>query len=340
VLEPVYDSYVPAVELAGDGPCAPRSLPPATGRTGRPSGPRVAAHPHDPGEQPAQPTGSVFTRSDLDAWPDWSADRHRGPLRRGLRAHRLRRGSARERVRSSRAGRPLLRGGLLRKTFHVTGWKVGWALAPRELMAEFRKVHQFVVFTVNTPVQLALADFMSDPAGGSSCRPSTSASATSSGPGSRRRASIPSPAPDLLPAGELRPAGDEPDTLWPSGSRARSASPPSRSRPSSPTAARTGCCASASPSRTRPWSGPASGSRRSPELDLAPQEPLQAPGATTVAFSASTSAPRRRSPSASLRWQARRLPRLARAFREAGEGRRRRARDSRSGTVPRILVVT
>ncbi len=49
------------------------------------------------------------------------------------------------------------------KTFHVTGWKVGWALAPRELMAEFRKVHQFVVFTVNTPVQLALADYMADP---------------------------------------------------------------------------------------------------------------------------------------------------------------------------------
>jgi methionine aminotransferase len=44
------------------------------------------------------------------------------------------------------------------KTFHVTGWKVGWALAPRALMEEFRKVHQFVTFTVNTPVQLGLAD--------------------------------------------------------------------------------------------------------------------------------------------------------------------------------------
>jgi len=48
------------------------------------------------------------------------------------------------------------------KTYHVTGWKVGYVLAPRELMAEFRKVHQFNVFAVNTPVQLALADYMAD----------------------------------------------------------------------------------------------------------------------------------------------------------------------------------
>jgi methionine aminotransferase len=48
------------------------------------------------------------------------------------------------------------------KTYHVTGWKVGYVLAPRELMLEFRRVHQFVVFTVNTPVQLALAEYMAD----------------------------------------------------------------------------------------------------------------------------------------------------------------------------------
>lgn len=49
------------------------------------------------------------------------------------------------------------------KTYHVTGWKVGHVLAPAALMAEFRKVHQFNVFTVATPLQLALADYMSDP---------------------------------------------------------------------------------------------------------------------------------------------------------------------------------
>lgn len=50
------------------------------------------------------------------------------------------------------------------KTYHITGWKVGHVAGPAELMAEFRKVHQFNVFTVNTPVQLALADYMSEPA--------------------------------------------------------------------------------------------------------------------------------------------------------------------------------
>ena len=50
------------------------------------------------------------------------------------------------------------------KVFHVTGWKMGYVLAPKELMAEYRKVHQFNVFTVNTPVQYGLAAYMADPA--------------------------------------------------------------------------------------------------------------------------------------------------------------------------------
>jgi methionine aminotransferase len=49
------------------------------------------------------------------------------------------------------------------KVFHATGWKMGYALAPRELMNEFRKVHQFNVFSVNTPVQHALAEYLKDP---------------------------------------------------------------------------------------------------------------------------------------------------------------------------------
>ena len=46
------------------------------------------------------------------------------------------------------------------KTYHATGWKVGYCMAPAELSAEFRKVHQFTTFAVNTPVQHALADFL------------------------------------------------------------------------------------------------------------------------------------------------------------------------------------
>ena len=46
------------------------------------------------------------------------------------------------------------------KTYHVTGWKIGYCVAPAPLSAEFRKVHQFVTFTSNTPVQHGLADFL------------------------------------------------------------------------------------------------------------------------------------------------------------------------------------
>jgi len=46
------------------------------------------------------------------------------------------------------------------KTFHVTGWKVGYCLAPENLMKEFRKIHQFNAFSVNTPVQYAIAEYL------------------------------------------------------------------------------------------------------------------------------------------------------------------------------------
>ncbi|AUC82747.1 methionine aminotransferase [Lacinutrix sp. Bg11-31] len=49
------------------------------------------------------------------------------------------------------------------KTFHNTGWKVGYCCAPKELMDEFKKVHQFNVFSVNHPTQKALADYLKDP---------------------------------------------------------------------------------------------------------------------------------------------------------------------------------
>ena len=49
------------------------------------------------------------------------------------------------------------------KTFHATGWKVGYAVAPKEITREIRKAHQFITFSVNTPVQLALAEYMTNP---------------------------------------------------------------------------------------------------------------------------------------------------------------------------------
>jgi methionine transaminase len=48
------------------------------------------------------------------------------------------------------------------KTFHATGWKTGYCIAPANLMSEFRKVHQYLVFAVNTSIQHAMADFLKD----------------------------------------------------------------------------------------------------------------------------------------------------------------------------------
>lgn len=50
------------------------------------------------------------------------------------------------------------------KTFHATGWKIGYAVAPEHIMREIRKTHQFITFSVNTPVQLAMAEYLATPA--------------------------------------------------------------------------------------------------------------------------------------------------------------------------------
>lgn len=49
------------------------------------------------------------------------------------------------------------------KTFHATGWKIGYVIAPEKITREIRKAHQFVTFSVNTPTQFALAEYMADP---------------------------------------------------------------------------------------------------------------------------------------------------------------------------------
>ncbi|MEJ0029810.1 MAG: aminotransferase class I/II-fold pyridoxal phosphate-dependent enzyme [Bacteroidota bacterium] len=49
------------------------------------------------------------------------------------------------------------------KTFHATGWKVGYTVAPPEITNEIRKTHQFITFAVNTPVQLAIATYLHNP---------------------------------------------------------------------------------------------------------------------------------------------------------------------------------
>ena len=48
------------------------------------------------------------------------------------------------------------------ETYHITGWQMGYCVAPAELMQKFRKVHQVILYSVNSPFQLALADFLTE----------------------------------------------------------------------------------------------------------------------------------------------------------------------------------
>ena len=165
VLEPCYDSYVPNIELAG-GVVVPVPLTPGTFR---PDFDKIQAAitPRTRAlliNSPHNPSGMVWTREEMLRLQEildptdvllisdevyehmvyaplqhWSASQFEGLAARAF-------------IVSS-----------FGKTYHVTGWKVGTVVAPAALSAEFRKVHQFNVFTVNTPMQIGLARYMADP---------------------------------------------------------------------------------------------------------------------------------------------------------------------------------
>jgi len=169
VLEPCYDSYIPNVELAGGKvvrvPLTPGTFRPdfdkisaaITGRTRA----IVVNSPHNP-------SATVWTEADMLRLQDILAptdivlisdevyehmvfDADKGQIHQS--ATRFPGLAARAFIVSS-----------FGKTYHVTGWKVGYVAAPASMTAEFRKVHQFNVFTVNTPVQYGLASYMANTA--------------------------------------------------------------------------------------------------------------------------------------------------------------------------------
>lgn len=164
VFEPVYDSYVPAIELAGGRAIRLRLAAPDY----RPDWNAVAAaisartrmiiinSPHNPG-------ATVWSAADLDALAALVRNSHIIVLADEVYEHIVFDGASHAScaAHAELAARSFVVSSF-GKTYHITGWKVGYVVAPRELMTEFRKVHQFNVFTVNTPVQLALADYMAD----------------------------------------------------------------------------------------------------------------------------------------------------------------------------------
>jgi methionine aminotransferase len=165
VLEPCYDSYVPNIEMAGGVvirvPLTPGSFRPDFDKIQAAITPKTRAiiinSPHNP-------SGMVWRHEDMLRLEEILAPTQVLLISDEVYEHMVyaplqHHSAASYSGLSSRAFVVSSFG----KTYHVTGWKVGTVAAPAELSSEFRKVHQFNVFTVNTPVQHALARYMQDP---------------------------------------------------------------------------------------------------------------------------------------------------------------------------------
>ena len=167
VLEPCYDSYIPNIELAGGKalrvPLTPGTFRPDFGKIAAAIGPKTRAiivnSPHNPSAtvwseaemlrlQALLAPTDVLLISD-EVYEHMVFDANKGQAHYSAASFP---GLAARAFIVSSFG----------KTYHVTGWKVGYVAAPAALTAEFRKVHQFNVFTVNTPVQYGLAAYMAD----------------------------------------------------------------------------------------------------------------------------------------------------------------------------------
>ena len=166
VLEPSYDSYVPNIELAGATavrvPLTPGSFRPDFDKIAAALTPRTRAIVIN---SPHNPSGTVWSAADMQRLDELLAPTDVLVISDEVYEHMVyaplrHESAARWPGLAARAFIVSSFG----KTYHVTGWKVGYVAAPAALSAEFRKVHQFNVFTVNTPMQHGLAAYMQDAA--------------------------------------------------------------------------------------------------------------------------------------------------------------------------------
>ncbi len=168
VIEPCYDSYQPSITLAGGVPVPVAMRVDAGGYSVPWDAVAAAVTPRTRMivvNTPHNPTGTILRRADLDALAAIVEGTDILILSDEVYEHMVYDGQphasvSRHPVLAERAFVVSSFG----KTYHVTGWKVGYVAAPAPLMAEFRKVHQYNVFSVNTPMQAGLAAFMRDPA--------------------------------------------------------------------------------------------------------------------------------------------------------------------------------
>ncbi len=169
VLEPCYDSYVPNIELAGGTvvrvPLTPGTFRPDFDKIAAAMSPRTRAiivnSPHNP-------SATVWTREEMLKLQELLAPTNVLLISDEVYEHMVFDAAIGQQHHSAASFPGLAARAFIvtsfGKTYHVTGWKVGFVAAPQALSAEFRKVHQFNVFTVNTPVQYGLAEYMKKPA--------------------------------------------------------------------------------------------------------------------------------------------------------------------------------
>jgi methionine aminotransferase len=164
VFEPAYDSYAPAVKMNGGMVKYSQLTIPgyridweATTRLVNYSTRMILIN------SPHNPTGSILSEGDLLKLQDFAESHNMVVLSDEVYEHLI----YDENIHQSVCRYPRLASrsfvvGSFGKTFHATGWKMGYVLAPEKLTEEFRKVHQYLVFTCNTPIQHALAEFLED----------------------------------------------------------------------------------------------------------------------------------------------------------------------------------
>ncbi|MDO9023708.1 methionine aminotransferase [Zwartia sp.] len=170
VLEPCYDCYIPAIRLAGGKPVRVQMVAPSRGQSvftvdwdcvkaaiTNKTRMLIVNTPHNP-------TGSIFSDDDLNALENIVDSSDILLLSDEVYEHII----FDKHKHKSLASSPALvhRSFVISsfgKTTHTTGWKVGYCCAPKNLTAELRKVHQFVVFTVPSPFQHALATYTKNP---------------------------------------------------------------------------------------------------------------------------------------------------------------------------------
>ncbi len=162
LFDPSYDCYDPAIRLNGGVPVAINLAPPDF----RIDWDRVKDNITDRTKviminTPHNPTGVVLSEEDLNVLSDIALQRDIIVLSDEVYERII----FDDLVHQSILRNPLLAARSVAvfsfgKTFHATGWKVGYTIAPPAITAEIRKAHQFITFSVNTPVQMALAEYL------------------------------------------------------------------------------------------------------------------------------------------------------------------------------------